>query len=109
MDQNPNPNLDRRIELQGILTTLLGSSHVYFQPPESVKLVYPCIIYRLSNIDVTRADNTMYLGKKRYMITIVSRDPDYLLYEEILKLPYSYFDRFYTADNLNHWVLELYY
>ena len=100
---------DRRIELHNRFVTLLGSSCVYFQPPESVKLQFPCIIYGLDRIDVRKADNAGYFGKKRYSVTIISKDPDYELPNEIAMLPLCSFNRFYTADNLNHWIFEIYY
>jgi hypothetical protein len=101
--------MDRRVELHALLTDLLGSSHVYFQPPETVRLVYPCIIYTFDQYDIKRADNTGYLGKKRYSVTIISKDPDYPLPDRFALLPLCSFNRFYTADNLNHWVYELYF
>ena len=101
--------MDRRPELHDLLVDLLGSSHVYFQPPETVKLIYPCIIYSLARIDVKKADNAGYIGRKRYTVSIISKDPDYSLPDEFAFLPLCSFDRHYTADNLNHWVYDLYY
>ncbi len=57
--------MSRRLELHAKLVDFLGSGHVYFQPPESVRLTYPCIIYNLDDFDVKRADNELYLGKDR--------------------------------------------
>ena len=37
-----------RLELQNKLEELLGSRHVYFQPPESVKMEYPAIKYSMT-------------------------------------------------------------
>lgn len=101
--------MDRRIELHHILEDLLGSSHVYFQPPETVRLVYPCIVYNLDRYFIAKADNKTYLGRKRYFVNIISKDPDYPLVDKMLELPLCSFNRHYTADNLNHWALELYY
>ena len=100
---------DRRIELHAIFEQLLGSRHVYFQPPESVRLAYPCIIYNMDQYYTRHADNIGYLGQKRYFVNVISKDPDYQLVDEMVKLPLCSFNRFYTADNLNHWVFELYY
>ena len=102
--------MDRRLELHEKLCDVLGSRYVYFQPPESVKLHYPCIIYSLSNIDLTHADNQLYLHKNRYLITVVDEDPDSRIHEDILySFPTCSFDRAFTADNLNHRALILYY
>ena len=34
-----------RLELQSVLEQTLGSRNVYFQPPASVKMKYPAIVY----------------------------------------------------------------
>ena len=44
-----------RIELQSKLEELLGSRQVYYQPPETVKMEYPAIVYSKSNIRTARA------------------------------------------------------
>ena len=41
---------DRRLELHEILCGILNTRNAYFQPPESVKMNYPAIVYALSNI-----------------------------------------------------------
>lgn len=97
-----------RLSLQTELEKL-GVSKVYFQPPESIRLTYPCIIYSLSDIDKKPADNLGYVVLNRYMITLIDYDPDSEFVEKLLLMRYCRFDRFYTADNLNHWVFELYY
>jgi hypothetical protein len=33
-----------RLQLQTLLETL--TEHVYFQPPENLKVQYPCIVYQ---------------------------------------------------------------
>lgn len=101
--------MGRRIELHAKLKELLGSSHVYFQPPENVKLVYPCIIYNLDDINVRHADGIGYNVKDRYAVTLISKDPDCPLVRELVVWPLCSFNRFYTTDNLNYWTYELYY
>lgn len=98
-----------RIELHELLVSTLGSRYVYFQPPESIKLKYPCIIYNLENYDVKNADDVKYSIKKRYSITVIDLDPDSNISDKILSLPLCSFDRFYTMDNLNHYVFSIYY
>lgn len=97
-----------RLELHDQLVKILGSTNVYFQPPSSVVLRYPCIIYSLDTIDVFHAQNKRYLGMRRYMVTVVDRNPDSLTYEKILDLPYSDFQTFLVKDNLNQYVCSLY-
>ena len=44
-----------RLDLQALLEDLLGSRNVYYQPPESVKMNYPAIVYALEDIENTFA------------------------------------------------------
>ena len=102
--------MDRRLELHEKLCEILGSRNVYFQPSESVKLVYPCIIYSLSTLNIKYADNHIYSHRDRYSVTVVDRDPDSKIYEDVLYgFQYCSFDRPFTSDNLNHKVLTLYF
>lgn len=101
--------MDKRLELHEILVDILGSRNVYFQPPASIRMKYPCIIYELDDIFTINADNTKYKTKKRYKITVVDEDPDSELVDKLHKLQYCSFDRFYTSDNLNHFVFTLYF
>ena len=98
-----------RLELQQKLEDLLGSRNVYFQPPETFKISYPCIIYSLSQENVWHANDRKYHRMKRYMVTYVDRNPDSELPDILSELRYCSLNRFYTADNLNHWTFDLYY
>ena len=99
----------QRSELHAKLKQILGSDNVYFQPPRNVRLRFPCIIYELNRYNVQYADDTKYLGTKGYTVTYISPDPDDSTWEDILNLPLCSFSRFFTADDLNHWALKLYY
>jgi hypothetical protein len=101
--------MDRRLELQTILENILGSRNVYFQPPSNTKLSYPCIIYNRSNIESRYANNDKYNTRVRYSLMLIGRSPESELVKELLKLPYCSYDRFYTADTLNHDTFTLYY
>jgi hypothetical protein len=101
--------MDRRLNLQQILVNILGSNNVYFQPPENVKLKYPCIIYERSDIRQRHADNLPYISMVRYSLTLITRSPESELVKAILELPYCSYDRYYAADTLNHDVFTLYY
>ena len=99
----------RRLQLQTILELIIDNENVYFQPPESIKLNYPCIIYELSGHKSEFADNKLYLNKKQYTITVIDRDPDSLIPDKLLSLSLISFDRYYAANNLNHYVFRLYF
>lgn len=83
--------------------------NVYFQPPETLKLSYPCVVYRLSSIDHQYADNKTYIGKRRYEVTLITKDPDDGLVQKIIdSFELCKFDRFFTSNNLNHNVFNIY-
>lgn len=98
-----------RLELQALLTTVLGSDNVYFQPPETIKMQYPCIVYNRDYAITEFADDKPYLHRKRYQVTVVDPNPDSTIPAKIAALPLCVFDRFYTADNLNHDVYKLFF
>lgn len=99
-----------RLNLQKELEEILGSRNVYFQPPESLKLKYPCIVYSLEGVDKRNANNSMYKGVNRYNIVTIDADPDSTIYMRILEhFPMCSFDRSYVSDNMNHNSLTLYY
>lgn len=98
-----------RLKLHEIFCGVLGSRNVYYQPPESVKLKYPAIIYSRSNIENTFADDSVYSQSHAYQIIVIDENPDSEYVEQISKLPKCRFDRHYESDNLNHDVFTLYY
>lgn len=98
-----------RLELQSLLEGLLGSRNVYFQPPESVKLKYPAIVYSRDSIVNDHADDGVYKQSLEYSITVIDADPDSELPMKISRLPMCRHDRHYRADNLNHNVFTLYF
>ena len=98
-----------RIELHQIFKNILGSSHVYFQPPNNLQMKYPCILYKHTDYFSTSVDNIRYYAKKQYTIMVITKDPDSLIAEKVLALPYTRFDRSYVADNLYHKVITIYF
>ena len=100
----------RRLQLHEELVEVLGSRNVYYQPPESKKLSYPCIMYSMSDIVTEYADNTIYKKLKRYDIVVIDRDPDSDIADKLLEhFKYCSYDRSYSADNLHHFVCTLFY
>lgn len=98
----------RRNELHAKLVKLLGSKNVYFQPPTGTKLEYPCIVYNLSDANDAHAENRIYRRLYRYTLTYITKDPDDPKRDLIDDLRYCAFDRFFTSDNLNHFVYTIY-
>jgi hypothetical protein len=98
-----------RSELQTILKDILGSDHVYFQPPPNVALVYPCIVYNRDLSQTEFADNAPYAQTQRYQVTVIDRDPDSDIPPKVAALPLTLYIRFYAADDLNHDVFNLFF
>lgn len=98
----------RRIELHHRLVALLGSENVYYQPPTGTRLSYPCIVYNLATATDAHANNRIYRRLYRYTLTYITKDPDDPKRDEIDDLTYCAFDRFFTSDNLNHFVYTIY-
>ena len=98
-----------RLELQAIFAEILESDNVYFQPPPSVRMDYPCIVYHRDYELANYADDFPYKRRKRYLVTVIDRDPDSGIPDKVASLPLCVYDRFYTADNLNHDVFKLFF
>lgn len=97
-----------RINLHKELVELVPN--VYFQPPSSVQLKYPCIVYKLEAPDVKHADDKAHVGYKQYSITHIFKDADGDLIKAILgRFSYSSYDRRYVSDNLYHDTYRLFY
>lgn len=97
-----------RLDLHEELCEILGSRNVYFQPPESMRLTYPCIVYSKTGVTKFNANNRIYKTDDQYQVITIDHDPDSDIYSRILsRFPMCRFDRSYTADNLNHNVLTL--
>lgn len=102
-----------RIDLGSRLADILVddedySQNVYFQAPPNNMVKYPCILYRLATVDTDHANNLPYTTRKRYTVTLMDKNPDSRYVERILRLPTCSFDRFYSTDNINHWVFVIY-
>lgn len=98
-----------RLELQTMLEDILGSRNVYFQPPASIKMQYPAIVYSRSNIDNTNADDAMYTQNRSYEVTVIDYNPDSSIVDRLSRVPKCRFDRHFSSDNLNHDVFTLYF
>ena len=96
-----------RLQLHSLLQSL--TERVYFQPPGPELMLYPCILYIRDGSDADYADDKIYRYLKRYQVTVVSRDPDTDLPDKLEELKYCSFDRFFVADNLNHYVFTLFF
>lgn len=100
---------NKRLEFHDILKSILGSNKVYFQPPSTVKMNQPYIIYSLTGFNILHANNEIYKNKVGYTVLLITASPEDPVILKLLKTPFCKFDRAYTANNLNHYVYNIYY
>ena len=92
-----------RSALHEKLCEIFGSRNVYFVPPSNIHLNYPCIIYKRIASEARRADNLRYINWYPYDVQIISKDPEFELFDTFL----SHFDAGregapFVSDNLHH-------
>lgn len=97
-----------RQRLHERLKAVAGSAKVYYQPPPAVQLEYPCIVYSKVDYDINHADDTPYVMHGQYQVVVIYREPDSLLPEKILSIPWSAMNRHYAVNNLYHDVFTIY-
>lgn len=91
-----------RLDLHSKLVEALGSDNVYYNPPETLKLVYPCIVYTVKEIDTIYANNLPYLNTKQYEVVVISKKPDDPAVYKILRFPLTRHSSRYVVDGLYH-------
>lgn len=100
----------RRLQLHEKFCEILGTRNVYFQPPESVKLQYDCIVYNVADRNDLTADDLQYRSMVGYDVTFIYRDPDSDMPDKILnsfsRIRHS---QYYSVDNLHHDLFRIYY
>lgn len=101
--------MDRRLLFHEVLCDVLGSRNVYFQPPSSIKMNYPAIVYSRDVIGNKYANNGVYLSQMRYSVTVIDKDPDSPIVGKVASLPTSKHNRHYEKDNLNHDVYTIFF
>lgn len=107
--ESSQETIPSRYRLQALLESILGSDQVFFQDPGNYRMAYPAIIYKISSLDTKHADNVPYSQTWQYEVTVMDRSPDSAVSKEISRLPKSSFSSFYTADQLNHFIYNLYF
>lgn len=79
------------------------AKNVYYQPPQSVKLTYPCIVYSRSRMAGEYANNQMYIEYVGYKLVYITKDAEDSVPLKILRgIDYCTLDSDYESDNLYH-------
>lgn len=102
--------MDNRLELQAKLEAVIGNKNVYFQPPASIRLEYPCVIYSIGSGEANHADNKVYRYTHNYEIIFIYKKPTLSIIEQMMEeFEMCKLTRAYSSDNLNHYAFSLYY
>lgn len=103
--------MDQYLALRNMLLDTLPSDakNLYYQPPDGMRVEYPCIIYGLVDMETKYADNNPYTVTKMYKITIIDKNPLSDIVGAVALLPLCKFNRFFAADDLNHFIFKIYY
>ena len=97
-----------RLQLHNELLSF--TANVYYHPPSSIKMKFPCIVYNLSNVNKTSADNMGYKYDKRYSVIYITSVPnDDIIMQLLDRFNQCSFDRHYIADGLHHYSFNMYY
>lgn len=96
----------QRLSLHELLLTYCPN--VYYQPPESIMMRYPCIVYTRSNDSIRHADDLKYTRYDVYNLTVIDKNPESSIAEALSELKYCSFDRQFASSNLNHFVYRIY-
>lgn len=102
--------MSSRTQLHEELCEILGSRNVYYQPPNSAQMKYPCIVYSKAGVDTKNANNKKYLTHNIYDGIVIDYDPDSEIADDILDhFSMCSLSNSYTADKLYHRPFKLYY
>jgi hypothetical protein len=99
--------MDNRLKLQSLLEEALGSKQVYFQPPSSIRMKYPAIVYSRNNIENVSANDSVYVQHYSYQITVMDYNPDSEIVKKISMIPGIRFGNHFTSEDLNHDVFTI--
>lgn len=74
--ETANLTEQRRLALHRELVEILGNAkHVYFMPPNSTRMCYPAIVYYVGGGNDVHADNTRYIPRTTFDVTLIESDP----------------------------------
>lgn len=96
-----------RVELQELLKEYCDT--VYFQPPSSIRISYPCIVYNRSTDYINRANNNLYMKEKLYRVTVMDKNPDSDIADRLQELPWAVIISRDIVDNIYQTTLNIYY
>lgn len=105
-----NKDQERRLYFHKLFKAIPGVTEVYYQPPSSIQMHYPCIVYSWDRNYDKRADDILYSSRRGYSLTIIDSNPDSIIPGIFQRnFQQASFERHYVANNLHHWVYNIYF
>lgn len=99
---------NRRLQFHNELK--LFYPNVYYQPPSSIKMIYPCIVYNKSRDNAEYADNEVYKDRQAYSVTLIEKNPDSVLAGQMRDhFRYAVIQNYLVKDNLHQTTLIINY
>lgn len=95
-----------RLDVHDVIEHIVGNDHVYYQPPESFRMQYPCAVYNIQRVRPTYANDGSYIQHDEYLVTYICYDPDDPVINDFRNARGFVFDRHFTSDNLHHTVFR---
>ncbi len=86
---------------------IMHCDSVYFQPPSSLKLKYPCIVYNLNDINDKKADEISDDRHYQFRLTLISPNPDNNIVDKIMNLKYAKYVRSFSTQGLYHYMFDI--
>lgn len=101
--------MGQRLDLHNVLKAIPGVTNAYFQPPATIMMTYPCIVYSRSGENARYADDEKYNRRIRYTVTVIDRNPDSDIPDHVSRLQYCRWTNHMVVENLHHDSFEIIY
>ncbi len=98
---------EKRLLFDEAIKEATGLTHVYYDPPESIFMEYPAIVYKKTNMPSEYADGLKYIKHLAFEVKLICEDADSKYVDILHDFKFSNFNRHYIADDLHHDVFTI--
>ena len=98
----------RRLEVHAkILAAVPPNVPIIFRPSQTHRLTYPCVVYNLVDLPVSRANDSVYVMAEVYEVSVLSNLPGVVWSTALLSIPGTSFLRNFTHDDVVHDIFRI--